>query len=548
MTLASETKNKTPDRAGASNQYSSRNSTSDALPPTLLRLPDLDPVDAQQDEYAPEDGGVANNADENGVVENEVALETDTMATEPVRSVVKDPAPTASAKPQAPASPTHSATGPGNGPNALSEPLPSFGALPRAASTPPVFEESFVEVSAADESPATIEFSTDAKSNAHEERESQESSLLETMASRKALLVVLLLIAGLAVFMPRGGEGEIEDMSSLVAESDVAPSEQDFFSSVASSDATPESLFHSEIDGEAGAHNHASAGSPTATSHIGSPLANSHMIQQPSSDEFGMPVQPPHDHAHASTVSVSQPNAPPFPGYANQTQPGFDDPSSHHHVGMPNQHGIPNQNGAEMPPVAFDSASQPSGHRTTSTPEFDPSQLDAVSARLAAAANEEIRRMDAARAAAQTPQAYSQTGPVGTNAMPTDSFAMAPSMAPSTVSVEPVSAPRTEILQSRTPQAITNWKKYLPPVGSESLVEPTAATQGVDVNVSVGPRTTGLPDEPDFGFALPGETASGASGQDARSSSATGAAESMTTPEARVAMPTGGYPGASGIR
>ncbi|MFG0254647.1 MAG: hypothetical protein ACF787_06065, partial [Rhodopirellula sp. JB053] len=50
MTLASENNRTTPDQTGAKKQRTSRSQFSDALPPTLLRLPDLDPVDVSQDD------------------------------------------------------------------------------------------------------------------------------------------------------------------------------------------------------------------------------------------------------------------------------------------------------------------------------------------------------------------------------------------------------------------------------------------------------------------------------------------------------------------
>ncbi|MFG0288710.1 MAG: hypothetical protein ACF8CQ_11065 [Rhodopirellula sp. JB044] len=595
MTLASENNRTTPDQTGAKKQRTSRSQFSDALPPTLLRLPDLDPVDVSQDDVDlqaidPHDITTdAANANDHAANDHATpASGSASRATDETNDGKTDTTPAgsvhATGRPHddsatetrsdmqaAVAANVNVGTAPRSEPSpATAETLTSFGAIPNAQAaapnnyridvaptshavtsdpaTPPQTATAQVQPA---QSAATIPIASAPTpvETTHEENrrddnarqdDSRESTLLEAMASRKALLVVLLLVAGIAVFTPRGDEND--GIDSLVAESDVAPGEPAPVSSFASSDASADAISDAMItnDSLSSPENSHPASPPMATTHLTSPLA-SQMIQQPPSDPNNVSpysgsnggsnnasLPPAHDPGYTSTVSVSQSNEPPFPGHidhastASPTPPHFDTAS----IGQPTE-----------PAMGVDAVSQTPAHRSTNTPDFDPDRLDALSASLAAAANEEIRRMDAARAAAVTQPTPSAAQP--TVSQPGDSPA---------ITSEPMVAPKPALQQSRTPQAITDWKQYLPPIGSASFDQPTPATPVSDTNASTGARTTNLPDEPDFGFALPGgTTADGSAGPPSRSTS-TGNTTSPTGPEARVAMPAGGYSGFGGLR
>ncbi|MCM2372455.1 hypothetical protein [Aporhodopirellula aestuarii] len=501
MTLASETKRKTPDRPGATKNKSNRSSFSDALPPTLLRLPDLDPTDVERDPCDAEDeaaGEVATTPSSAVTSDDDFdskssgeSRESITLAS--INTAANETLPVSGSFPAVTGSPKTAAT-----PKSFAESLPNVPDEPAVADEPMMTVEPMV----------TVEPKIEPTTNKLERGdESSDSSLLEHVASRKALLVVLVLIAGFAVFMPRNEETASDPGADLIADADVTWSDDEVLSGIAESDVVSEPFMSLADRPRAAEHHRGPGSSAIATGRIGDPLANSQMIQQPASDNSPAISQPPIDHRLASMANVSQPGMPDFPG---------DD--------------VSNPYGADMN-APVDQTPQFSSHRSTNTPDFDPSRLDAVSASLAAAANEEIRRMDAARAG------LAQGAPVVSQ--PETSLGY-----PN----EPVAAAKPEILKSRTPDAITNWTQYLPPLDAESFAAPVSPAQPTEAGVSTGTRMTNLPDEPDFGFALPGDTASGNPvGQEARATPAR-PEDSTVSPEARVAMPTYGYPRVDGLR
>lgn len=399
MTLASEYKQATPERPGPSQKQLNRGSVSDTLPPTLLRLPNLDPAPP------------AAAYPESELRERE------------------------SLTPNLPNSTEHH-------PQAVSASLPinSDSVAPTPSQTTPAGQ--------------TTPAQNDAPSA---------TSLLVHFASRKTLVALLLLIAGLAIFLPRSSESGLETPPSSAAKSDTSdlPKHNPPAATVA------ENLPRIEL----------------------APAANPMLIQQPDSDD---------------TPGTAVPLRRPFASQLASSPSGLSNPS---------EHGNPLSDFQADAATSFSAA--------TNMPDFDSVDDDAVTASLAAAANEEIRRMDAARSAAEQPP--EEDSPV---------------------------AAKPDFVQSRTPNPITNWVTYLPLIDSQSFASDSAMYQPVvDPQISEQVRTTGMPGEPDFRFALPEGAASGDPAQESGSASQANPTKGASVvPEARVAMPPSlGYPDFGGM-
>ncbi|TWT98880.1 hypothetical protein [Neorhodopirellula pilleata] len=87
------------------------------------------------------------------------------------------------------------------------------------------------------------------------------------------------------------------------------------------------------------------------------------------------------------------------------------------------------------------------------------------------------------------------------------------------------------LVESRTPHAITDWKKFLPGMNV------TESSERMDSSPDKVIRTSAAPAEPNFEFALPGEPSVDSSGAMKATSIPSNAIPSGSTPEARVAMP-----------
>jgi hypothetical protein len=441
MTRASDTKNSPPDRPGANSSSAQRPPTSDRLPPTLLRLPDLELNHSEPP------------------IADDIAQETHEIP-----------------------------------PVTITEPGAVSAALAAATES---WNASIAEAEEANK--------VQPRSKPDSGYEAPETSLLARFASRKVLLALLLLIAGLAIWMPRQQANPDNLLNSQIAESSTTDLETN------KSTLLPEHAFehttavHDQLAfGDSPAHDDAQMfdtqtaaitanDSAPAQSRIGQPLVTSpNMIQQPTSPsakQFDALTSAGNGIEHqTASMAMSQANLPSFQEFRASTA----------------------------------APTTPQIQRvSTQTPEFDFEKLDSVAESLAAAANEEIRRMDAERAAAAVATRRS-----------TGEFDEAIEFSEATQ--DPV------ILESRTPSGTIDWSHYLPPIDAESF----GAQSGEQPSVAAGKDTdlrpmTSSPAAPDFRFVLPGGLApsENSTNQTISTSPAYSQPPASSAPDARVAMP-----------
>ncbi len=448
MTLASDTKNMPPDRSGANRSSAQRHPTSDTLPPTLLRLPDLDL----------------------GLAEPQI---TDDMTQE------------------SHAIPPVTTTEPG----AVSEAL--------AAATAS-WNESVVEAEEA--------MKVRPRSKPDSGYEAPESSLLTRFASRKVLLALLVLIAGLAIWMPRQRVTPDNLLNSQIAESSTNKLETNDSSPLPERNLEQSTEAEDQLAFDASPGNDSDQLSGTRAAAIAADrsaraqneLAQSRIGQPPSS----------------SPNLIQQPNA------TTQSTMPFDllSPTSngieHQMASMAmSQVNLPSFQETRVPTAA--PTTPPIQRVSTQTPDFDYEKLDSVAESLAVAANEEIRRMDAERAAAAaaTPSSTSEFDEAVVASEATDG---------------PV------IQKSRTPIGTINWSQYLPPLDAESFGAQSVDQPSVAAGKVADQRPmTSSPAAPDFRFGLPGSLAPNESSANQTMSPSPSYSQppSSSTPEARLAMP-----------
>ena len=508
MTLASEPTRTPPGRAGVGRPNTGNRSVSDRLPPTLLRLPDLDPEEPVAD---------ADRAD-------------DALGNRP-------PSDRATAEPTANQTPTHAESPDHIGSGSR---VATSSATAATHRTVPAHVGSLrFENDAPESTPAgTTASHTDRSNQPTADQpitsvgsDPSESSWLSHVASRKALLLLLILIAGFAIFMPRSDSPEGEQIAASATGTDQEEAE---VNRIAAKNMAAKTMAPKNLDIEitlppesmSQDDNRIAESSPsylqTAESKRAAeskrtatrfdPLANS---VDESGVASGAVATTRRETATPTAASMIQQ---PAGGSTEGTFPDFSTEMALASAAFGNS-----QPSFEQPTRAM-----------TSTPEFDPASLDGITAQLAAEANEAIRQMDAAR----SPSPSGSASEFGSSVVGLDG-----PTEPISLDYEPA------FVTSRTPNPVTNWTDYLPPIDSDALASsnvndltstadprPTTATATMGEPV----RTTNLPDAPDFRYSLPGETVSGATvGGDASSPGSQSPRLGRPQPEARVAMPGG---------
>ena len=316
----------------------------------------------------------------------------------------------------------------------------------------------------------------------------ESDSWLTTFASRKTLLVLLALVAGLAIFFPRGDDTMSEQGTSLLVdesgpEPTVVPFEIERY---------PATRLESPI---------ASATTPMVPRQQ---FADPAKVIPPSpvltaSVPLRQPVANPAQNRIASVVQEPLGTIPQPPKTPWDEQPVADRTES-----------FPNSPGSLDEALSFAQAGPASSFEQTLAPQspvIEPFQSSDIA-----------NTMDSAQ-----PQVNENGG----------------SPAVSDANVE---AP-ARLVNSRTPQGIFNWKKFLPPINEDSASVSTASPGGTQ-NVSMSPavpdiRTSAAPVAPSFEFALPDGTnpaySDAADSPDSIQSNPNGS--TAMGPEARVAMP-----------
>lgn len=492
MTLASQYQSKTPDRPGTKPKELNRGSVSDTLPPTLLRLPDLAPVEPES--VAPEPSPQESISPQEPAPEEAAGQEA--CDREPYRSELGGAAESSGHRESDGAKGLDSTPTETNPPSSEPETDPRFDSHRMEAAKAfdtEVHQNAVPTTGVAVTQHQRIPRPAESEQGTRDDiNEDSTSSVLLHFASRKSLVALLLLIAGLAIFLPRSSEtgitapGTEAVLSEQPEQSDGHPPSPLSTAENPSNELADAAPSTDSVD-PPHTKNAAAAGTADLTpSEVAPPQATTNsMIQQPAGEEAPRVAAPRDRSLEPPIVSM-----PPVPNDLKNTLPDFPD---------------------EVP-ASVTSA-------VTDTPDFNPASLDAAATNLAEAANAEIRRMDAARASARPPRDSNSITQVNRPASSQDE--------------------KPAFRHSRTPHPITDWVSYLPDPNATSVVtENTNNPQASGQSSGEQLRSTGMPGEPDFRFALPGETASGSPHQENGSASQSAPSNpASVTPGARVARP-----------
>ncbi|SMP50165.1 hypothetical protein SAMN06265222_10351 [Neorhodopirellula lusitana] len=406
---------------------------------------------------------------------------------------------------------------------------------------------------------------------------SESDSFLSTFASRKALLVIVAIFAGLAIFVPRGNKEPAEaltpeaiqqlpvddiskttssrhgadGMSALSAQAGRKsqggvndPAKPKWNDPIA---IPPKVAFDRNVTKDSDATKTAQ---PIPAHDLSSP-GNRSVVKQPGSmNDLSAPGS-----AHSATLmspSVTSPNASnprpngglpsnmpgmaeaPFIPVGNVAQNsaannGAAQGNASQNPGQPNSN--PGMNTLNSPP-SFQAVTQPSSDGPQAPSSFAANSL-------------------APNQFAGSQSSNSQSG----NSQPPNSAVASPSGA---------AEPRARMVQSRTPQGIEDWTRFLPTVQPEDAdmsqsqapnnQAPGNQAPGIQSSVGQSPvgqapvgqgrvaassvRASASPTAPDFQFALPGSANPNGAGPTPGSGVSPSA---QVTPEARVAMPPPSY-------
>lgn len=430
------------------------------IPPTLLRLPDLDP-------------------------EASSMLQT-VQTTEPERTI-STPVPSPPSKPKVGLSDGLQKSSSPSSVQVLKsttvEPAPHLpGKEPSDHSVEPMESSSLRE---SDSLKTVSDDSPIADANLPSD---ESDSWLTTFASRKTLLVLLAIVAGLAIFFPRGENSTSEQGTPLLVEESV----------------TEPTVIPFQME-------------RFPATRLNPPIAATPQpIAPPQKFADSSKVMPPSPVASAS-VPLRQPNATTI---ESEIASVVQQPEST----------IP-----QPPKTPWDE------------PDRDEPDRDESFASTAGPWNDEL-----ASAPTEQRRTYQQTlSPQSPVIDPLQAGKMKSDLAQSMVSgyggESVVSNTNTEpparLVNSRTPQGIFNWKKFLPPINDDSA-SVSSSSPGAEQNASTSTampeiRTSKAPVAPSFEFALPGGPKQAATdfSDSTNSLQSNPNGSPASGPEARVAMP-----------
>lgn len=426
-------------------------------PPTLLRLPDLDPeassmlqtVQPTEHEIAPSTPAPSPVAKPKAALPTGLSKSSSLSSDRAIASsAVERPSPGPSSEPRPSVEPSESS---------------SF----RESDSPQVVR--------GDSRIAEASFSSD-----------ESDSWLTAFASRKTLLVLLALIAGLAIFFPRGDHATSEQVTPLLVE-----------------DSAPEpTVIPFQLE-------------RYPATRLESPIASATKSVAPAKQLADPAKLMPASPTSMASIPLRQPG----------------DTIIKDEIASVNEQ--PSSLVPQPPKTPWD---EQSGDEPMESPTRSMGPLNAALS-LAQTKNTSPYQQTL------SPQSPVIDPSLAGNADKALSQSMANAYGGTSVASDKSTETPARLVNSRTPQGIFNWKKFLPPINIDSAADSPVspdASQGTSA-LSAMPeiRTSSAPVAPSFEFALPGGTnpvASGAADStDSIQSNSNGSPASG--PEARVAMP-----------